>query len=50
MEKRAKPNRRQIGLQKVGSREMRRRGCRRERQRTAGYREEKRRNRGEGEI
>ena len=32
MEKRAKPNRGQIGLQKVESSEMRRRGCRKERQ------------------
>lgn len=31
LEKRAKPNRRQIGLQKVESWEMRRRGCRKER-------------------
>lgn len=34
MEKRAKPNRGQIGLQKVESSEMRRRGCRKERERT----------------
>lgn len=32
MEKRAKPNRGQIGLQKVESSKMRRRGCRRERE------------------
>lgn len=46
MEKRAKPNRRQIGLQKVKSREMRKRGCRKEREMTEKCMKEKKRQKG----
>lgn len=45
MEKRAKPNRRQIGPQKVESSEMRGRGCRKERERTEKCRKERKRER-----
>lgn len=42
MEKRAKPNRGQIGLQKAESSEMRRKGCRKKRERTEVQKESER--------